>query len=149
MGRLRTTLLAVAAALFAACAGDPSSLEGSVSDFYPLAFSEVRARLYDSELEIAYLTANAEPVVRLTVRRAERDPTGATSVDLAAAGDVGGSVGGAELPPLSDGTLHLDTYHPLEGAHVAGTFEARLLAGTTLVTLHGVFDTNLDVVEGL
>lgn len=137
------------ASLVAACAGDPSTLEGSVSDFYPLGFSEVRARLYGSELEIAYLSASAEPVVRLTVRRAERDPSGPATIDLAAVGDVTGSVGGAELPPLADGTLSLDSYRPRERAHVSGTFEARLLAGTTLVTLHGVFDTRLDVVEGL
>lgn len=150
MARARSLFSAIVTALLVtACAGDPSSLDGSVSDFYPLGFSEVRARLYSSELAIEYVSAAGEAVVRLTVRRDERDPTGPTTVDLAAVGDVTGSSNGAELPPFASGTLNLDSYRPREGALVAGTFEALLYAGTTVITLHGAFDARLDVVEGL
>jgi len=138
-----------AALALGACADDPRSLQGSVSEYYPLGFSDVRARLYDSELAIEYVQADGETVVRLTVRRAERDPTGPARIDLGAVGDITGSADGAELPAFGGGDLVLDSYRARDGALVAGRFDAIMVAGAVTLTLSGTFEARLDVVEDL
>ncbi|MFO0746695.1 MAG: hypothetical protein U1F43_13640, partial [Myxococcota bacterium] len=89
--RLALAAALACASLAGACADQVDALDGSVSEFYPLAFSAVRARLYSSELSIEFVTASGEAVVRVTVRRAEHEPKGAESIDLGTYGDVTGS----------------------------------------------------------
>lgn len=147
-GLVRT--LGVALALGVGACGDVAdTLEGSVSDFYPLAFASVRARLYDSELAIEYVRADGETVVRVTVRRDERDPRGPGAIDLGDFGDLSGSAGGVELPPMSDGRLVLDAYRPRDGARVEGRFEGKVESGDTRLSVRGTFSARLDLVEDL
>jgi hypothetical protein len=145
----RWLVVACAVALAPACDNDEDSLEGSVSEFYPLAFESVRARLYDSELAIEYVREDGETVVRVTVRRDEKDPQGPGSIDLAAVGDLTGSAGGVELPPFADGRLVLEAYRPRDRARVAGRFEARVASGDARLSVRGTFATRLELVEGL
>lgn len=152
-GARALTIAAAFASAFAlsglgACANE-DDLGGSVSEFYPLDFASVRARLYDSELAIEYVRADGETVVRVTVRRDERDPAGPSAIDLTRFGDVTGSAGGVELPPFVDGRLSLDDYRPRERALVTGSFEARVSSGDARLSVRGSFSARLDVVEDL
>jgi len=144
--RLVAAVIALAAA---ACDSDPNDLSGSVSEFYPLSFETVRARLYDSELAIEYVRGDGETVARVTVRRAERDPTGAGAISLADHGDVTGSANGVELPPFYDGRLTLSSYGPRDGSPIAGSFEARVQSGASRLSIRGTFGASLELVEGL
>ena len=147
---MKAALMAGLAALaFGACGGELDTLEGSVSDFYPLAFESVRARLYGSELAIEYVREDGETAVRVTVRRDERDPNGPGAIDLGDFGDLTGSAGGVELPPFVDGRLVLDAYRPRAGARVEGSFEAKVESGQTRLSVRGTFSTRLDLVEDL
>ncbi len=139
--------LAIVSVSTAGCADEPFLLEGSLSELYPLRAQDVRARLYPSELSIEFTRDDGQVPVRVTVRRAERDPSGAGDIDLGAFGDVTGSTDGVELPPFVSGTLTLDRYRPRDGAAVEGAFDARFRAGDTLVDLHGEFVTTLTVAE--
>ncbi len=143
VGCLAATLIAGAAG----CADEAFSLEGSLTELYPLRVEEVRARLYPSELSIEFYRYDGQVPVRVTVRRAEDDPAGRGSVDLGEVGDVSGEAAGVPLPDFVDGTLVLEAYRPAEGAAVEGYFDARFRAGDALVDLHGVFATTLTRVE--
>jgi len=145
---VRALLLALVA-LSLGCANSDNSLAGSVSEFYPLSFATVRARLYDSELSIEYVRANGETVVRVTVRRDDKDPTGPGTIDLEAVGDITGSAGGVPLPPFVDGSLVFNDYRAKDGALVGGHFEGRLESGDARLSLSGTFDTRLDLVDDL
>jgi len=142
-------ILGIALALSSGCAGGDDSLDGSVSEFYPLAFDSVRARLYDSELAIEYVREDGETVMRVTVRRDERDPQGPATFDLSAVGDLTGSAGGVELPAFVDGRLVLDSYRPRDRARVEGSFEARVASGQARLSVRGTFSTRLELVEDL
>ena len=132
-----------------ACATDEDSLDGSISAYYPLAFSDVRARLYDSELAIEYLQPDGESIVRITVRRAEKDPTGPGRIDLGEFGDITGSADGADLPDFVRGDLRLGEFAPKDRAQVSGSFDGLLASGNITLSIRGTFAARLDVVEGL
>ncbi|MEO0604194.1 MAG: hypothetical protein AAF211_22345, partial [Myxococcota bacterium] len=69
--------------------------------------------------------------------------------DLVALGDVGlaDEVGG-QLPPLVDGELVLDVYEPSSEGSVIGTFQAAFeTADEVRLSLHGAFDTTVEVVD--
>ena len=146
--RLDNAFVVIVTALaIVACDSDANDLSGSVSEFYPLGFETVRARLYGSELAIEYVRVDGETVARVTVRRAELDPTGPGVIDLADFGDLTGSAGGVELPPFYDGTLELTAYRPVDRAPLSGSFEARIQSGATRLSIRGTFKARLELVE--
>lgn len=130
-----------------ACGISDKLLDGSLGDFYDLGCQSVRARLYDSELSIEYVKETGEVPVRVTVRRAEHDPTGSGTVDLGMFGDVTGVSEGADIPAFSRGELELESYRPEDGRKISGLFDAVFTSGDTEVSLHGEFSTRLTVVN--
>lgn len=149
MSAARSRIIIAICLLLGACAGGDDTLEGSVSEFYPLTFETVRARLYGSELAIEYVREDGETVVRVTVRRDELDPKGPGTIALTDFGDLTGSAAGVELPSFVDGELVLDDYRPRDRALVAGSFEARVASGNARLSVRGTFETRLDLVEDL
>jgi hypothetical protein len=129
-----------------ACGGS-EALGGSVGEHYDLEFETVRARLYPTELSIEYVRENGEVNVRLTVRVTDVNLSGPATVDLPTYGDLSGTSGGYALPAMESGTLVLEAYAPEAGAEVAGRFEAEVQGTRTTLTLHGRFETTLDVVQ--
>ena len=123
------------------------SLGGSLGDIYDISFETVRARLYPSELAIEYVNAAGEVPVRITVRLVQVDVVGPATVDLASKGDITGSAAGIQMPRLKTGTLELKTYKPADSADVKGDFTANLGVGDSKYSLHGDFNTTLEVVE--
>ena len=133
--------------LLAGCAPpDAPPLEGSLTDSYDLTFEVTRARLYDSELSIEYLSLAPEVVVlRVTVLNGG-DLSGGRAYDLLDRGHIGRSDSfDAELPELTGGELRLDALH---SDHTAGDFDALFttVEGNVL-TLRGVFDAPVEEID--
>ena len=131
--------------VLAGCGGE-GSLGGSLSDVYDLSFETVRARLFPSDLAIEFVNAKEEVVVRLTVKRALKEPHASETVDLASEGDVTGTSGGVGIPRIARGTLTLTAWMPNAGAQVIGRFEAVFASGSAEYDLHGDFSTTLEIV---
>ncbi len=135
--------------LFACSEGPPNDLRGSLVDIFDLAFDATRARLYDTELSVEYvdLERSGRVAVRLTLRRPDDLAPGPH--DLVARGDVGlaDEVSG-QLPPLISGEVGLTAYEATTSGPVVGTFLATFeTADDVRLTLHGAFDTTLEVVD--
>lgn len=128
------------------CGGPGGSLDGSLSDAYDLSFDTVRARLYASDLAIEYVNEKDEVVVRLTIKRAVREPKPGETYDLVTGGDVTGTSGGVEIPRFTEGEVALTAYMPKEQAQVRGRFSAVFKAGTTELSLSGDFATRVEIV---
>lgn len=142
MKRLIVAVVAVAAAVAAVggCGGKAGQqLTGSLDQYYDLGFETTRARLYSSELEIAYLKEGGEVVVRVTVLVGQVTLEGPATIDLLADGDVTGSSGGKNIPALVSGQLVLQKYGTEEGSPVEGFFDAEIEGQGSNTALHGEF----------
>jgi len=111
------------------CAEDtPNYLEGSLTRAYQLEFSRTRARLYDSELAIEYLTGGgARDAQRVTLRitLANTNLIRGRNYDLLDEGYIGRSdFYGDSLPELLSGSLEMSSFRPEDGSVIAGDFEA-------------------------
>ena len=129
------------------CQDEETFLKGSVSSRYDLTYERVRARLYDSELAIEYVRADDQVPVRVTVEAEETSSFRATTYDLGERGDVRGRVDQVKLPPMESGSITLEEYSEQDGARVKGTFDSRLQAADSLVTLRGKFVGTLEVID--
>jgi hypothetical protein len=127
------------------CDEDEGELSGSVSEFYPIGYDFVRARLYSSELSVEYVRESGEVPVRVTLRRAEiaLEPG---SYDLKAVGDISGRSRRHEMPRMASGTVEFTALEPAEGARVRGEFSATVQAGDNLASVKGRFDTTLEII---
>lgn len=128
-----------------ACSSDDGGLQGSLKDFYNLDFESVRARLYPTELAVEYVRAGGQVPVRITLRP-DGEPIKAASYDLVTLGDITGRSGDNDIPQFVSGTLKLDTFEAVNGARIAGEFEAQFATGEDKASLAGDFDTQLEVV---
>jgi len=132
--------------LLCACDDKGGDLSGSLSNVYDLSFESVRARLYPSDLSIEFVNGQGEVVVRVTGRRAAREPSAGVKVDLVTEGDVTGTSGGVEIPRITRGTLTLTAFMAEQNARVEGRFDGVFAAGSTELSLTGNFSTRLEIV---
>jgi hypothetical protein len=142
--------LMVAVALVSAawgCRSQVNSLEGSVSSRYDLSFETTRVRLYDSALSIEYVREDGQVPVRVTLTRRESSTIGSGSYNLVERGDVRGRVDETRLPPLVSGSLELEMPNREDGSRVQGSFDVRLQAEDTTLTLRGKFTSDLERID--
>ena len=142
----RPSTLLLIALLACACDDRGGDLSGSLGDVYDLSFDSVRARLYPSDLSIEFVNGRGEVVVRVTGRRAAREPAAGASFDLVSEGDVTGTSGGVDIPRIARGTLTLTAFTAKQDAQVQGRFDGVFAAGSTELSLSGSFSTRLEVV---
>lgn len=144
----RCLLLAVVVLLvLGGCSEDEGALRGSLSDFYDLTHSSVRARLYSSELSIEYVRDNAQVPVRVSIRRSESGELSTGEYNLGDVGSITGRSGDNDIPTFLKGSLTLDAFQPSNGSRIQGSFSARFATGRDEASLAGDFDTTLEVVD--
>lgn len=146
----RAIWLMVAVALgtvVSGCRPEVNSLEGSVSSRYDLSFETTRVRLYDSALSIEYVREDGQVPVRVTLDRRESSTIASGSYDLVERGEVRGRVDETRLPPLESGTLELEMPSREEGTRVTGSFDVRVEADETTLTLRGEFAADLERID--
>lgn len=142
-------MLLVACVLSVGC--DDPYLDGSLPDLLDLQTLETRARLYPSELELAWMDANAPGAVALRVT-APADQL-ESDVDLPLDPDGTLSLGDhldIAIPDLADGFVRLPRWPVDEGESVRARFRATLEEVDGLeLTAFGHTDAPLEIVDGL
>lgn len=139
---------AIAATLLAltSCGVETSTLTGSLERFYKLNYTQVRARLYASELAIEYVNENGEVPVRITVIRSPK--LGRERVfTLPEDGRVNGRVKDTDLPEMNDGMVTLTSFTVEQGALLTGEFGANFQVGEDTAALAGTFETTLEIID--
>lgn len=142
---LRATGVALLLAM-TSCGVETSTLTGSLERFYKLGYTQVRARLYASELSIEYVNENGEVPVRITVLRSPRLARERVFT-LPEEGRVNGRVRDTDLPEMNDGTVTLTTFTIEPGAVVTGEFGANFQVGKDTAALAGTFETTLEIID--
>lgn len=140
-------MLLISFVILTACSEDEAALSGSLENFYDISYSTVRARLYDSELSIEYIREDLQVPVRVTLRKLSTGMLGPGAYDLSALGSISGRSRDNDIPRMISGKIELDTYSPVNGAEIVGSFDAKFATGNDEATLAGEFSTVLEVVE--
>lgn len=150
---MRRLLLTVAVVLSSGCKKlEANWLDGSLLETYDLAFDQVRARLYSSEMAVEYIfdpEGTAKVALRITVDVEGGQLEAGKSYNLANRGSISRSDAyGSPLPDLESGTLELFEYGSENGASVEGEFDTTLSgAEDTTLQVQGGFKTTLEVVD--
>jgi hypothetical protein len=149
----RTLIVAAAGCLLTACANQPDSLSGSISQAFDLSFSSVTLARNSEAFQVSYLRSDGnEIVMRVTV-----DTTGLT-IKAHQAFDISGDYAPCQprtsvvravaceplldLPPLQNGQMTLDN-SGIAGETTSGSFAITLQNGPDLggqYTINGNFE---------
>ena len=151
---MRSTTHRVATRLLWAClllvtvgcgAEEEQDLTGTLADSYDLSYDFVRVRLAPTELTVDYVRTSGEMPVQVMVRRDSREVAGPETINLVEHGAITGISKGAAMPDLTSGTLVFEQYEPRHGSRVKGHFDGKFSSSSGEVTLHGDFETDLEV----
>jgi hypothetical protein len=67
--------------------------------------------------------------------------------DLTALGGISGRSRDNDIPRMISGKIVLDSFSPVNGSTITGSFEAKFATGQDQASLAGEFSTTLEVVE--
>ncbi len=135
------------ALMLVGCSEDEGALRGSLENFYDISYSTLRARLYPSELSIEYVQEDLQVPVRVTLRKLSTGMLAPGAYDLTALGTISGRSRDNDIPKMISGKIVLDTYTPVNGSTISGSFEAKFATGQDQASLAGEFSTTLEVID--